>query len=113
MYGRSWLPVHECLGSSVEGCVGQILYANVRVVSRILCPRLSGFGTFAGRNFIENIDEFINESLALDAKQEVLKMLIRQVPDSTGVTPKHHCRDMRCVFVHRYLDCHVLILLYP
>src|SRR5437899_12055068 len=67
--------------------------------------RLGGqAGVVTGRKMLENIDEFVQERLALYTHEEVFEVIIIETAGPAAVAPKLHRGHMHIFFSHTVLD---------
>jgi len=67
--------------------------------------RLGGqAGVVTGRKMLENIDEFVQERLALYTHEEVFEVIIVETAGPAAVAPKLHRGHMHIFFSHTVLD---------
>lgn len=57
-----------------------------------------------GRQAVEHFDELIQECLALDAKEEMLEIIVVEIRSPARVTPQFHRGNMRIFISHTVLD---------
>jgi hypothetical protein len=57
-----------------------------------------------GRQGVEHFDELIQERLALDAEEEMLKIFVIEICSPARVTPQLHCGYMHIFISHNVLD---------
>jgi hypothetical protein len=56
------------------------------------------------RQAIEHFDELIQERLALDAEEEMLKIFVIEIRSPARVSPQFHCGYMHIFISHTVLD---------
>jgi len=61
-------------------------------------------GVVTGRKMLENIDEFVQERLALYTHEEVFEVIIVETAGPAAVAPKLHRGHVHIFFSHTVLD---------